>query len=176
MISAATIDAMIAAGASAEVIAAAWKAEIKAEAEAVEDRRAKDRDRQRRHRLSRDVTVTDADNALPGATPSQDKEIPHTPKEIKPIPSPPYRPPASQKRGSRLPDDFEPPEDWIAWAMAKRGWSRIEAIDECECFARHWQSKPGREATKLDWAKTWQNWAVNSRRKQGHDNPERITV
>ena len=70
-------------------------------------------------------------------------------------------------RGTRLPSDFQPPEDWIDWAMAKRGWSRAEAIDEAECFARYWQAKPGREACKLDWPKTWQNWVVNSRRGSG---------
>jgi hypothetical protein len=72
---------------------------------------------------------------------------------------------SKSQRGSRLSDDFEPPEDWIVWAMKKRGWCRDEAIDECECFIRYWQAKPGREACKLDWPKTWQNWAVNSRRR-----------
>jgi hypothetical protein len=57
------------------------------------------------------------------------------------------------------------PEDWILWAMSKRGWSRAEARDEAECFIRFWHAKPGREACKLDWQKTWQNWAVNSRRQ-----------
>lgn len=72
---------------------------------------------------------------------------------------------SSSKRGTRLADDFEPPEDWIEWAMRKRGWSRTEATDEAECFTRHWQAKPGRDACKLDWPKTWQNWVVNSRRQ-----------
>jgi hypothetical protein len=97
-------------------------------------------------------------------TPSLDTTDPQTPKKTKPNPSPPYSPPASLKRGNRLPDDFEVPEDWIAWAMKKRGWNREEAIDEGECFVRYWQAKPGREACKLDWPKTWQNWVVNSRR------------
>lgn len=174
--SAELLKRLIEAGTPAELVAEV--AMLVGEVGALDRRRRSDRERQAN--LRRNVTSRDTDDVTlqPGqdVTPCLDKEIPHTPKEIKPIPSPPYRPPASQKRGSRLPDDFEPPEDWIAWAMAKRGWGRSEAIDECECFARHWQSKPGREATKLDWAKTWQNWAVNSRRKQGHDNPERITV
>lgn len=69
------------------------------------------------------------------------------------------------KRGTRLAEDFDPPADWIDWAVKKRGWSKAEAIDEAECFARYWQAKPGREACKLDWPKTWQNWVTNSRRK-----------
>jgi hypothetical protein len=55
--------------------------------------------------------------------------------------------------------------------MKKRGWSRDDAVDECECFIRYWQAKPGREACKLDWPKTWQNWAVNSRRQPNQHAP-----
>jgi hypothetical protein len=163
-----TIDAMLAAGASAEVLAAAWKAEIAAQEKALADKREKDAERQRRHRLSRDVTECHSDNADvtgSGVTPSLDKTAPQTPQKTKPNPSPPYNPPASQKRGTRLADNFEPPEDWVLWAMKKRGWNRDEAIDEAECFIRYWQAKPGREACKLDWPKTWQNWVVNSRRQ-----------
>jgi hypothetical protein len=163
-----TIDAMLAAGASAEVLAAAWKAEIAAQEKALADKREKDAERQRRHRLSRNVTECHSDNAdvtPTNVTPSLDKTAPQTPQKTKPNPSPPYNPPASQKRGTRLADNFEPPEDWVLWAMKKRGWNRDEAIDEAECFIRYWQAKPGREACKLDWSKTWQNWVVNSRRQ-----------
>lgn len=84
MIAPEVIDAMIAAGASAEVIAAAWKADLAKEEAKVEDRRAKDRERQRRHRASRNVAVTacDSTDAPPAAL---DKETPPTPpKEINP--------------------------------------------------------------------------------------------
>jgi hypothetical protein len=57
------------------------------------------------------------------------------------------------------------PDEWIVWAAGKRGWSRADAREEGECFVRFWQAKPGREACKLDWLKTWQNWVTNSRRK-----------
>jgi hypothetical protein len=60
-----TIDAMIAAGASAEVIGAAWKAELAAQERALTYRRSKDAERQRRHRESRDVTVTGCDTSSP---------------------------------------------------------------------------------------------------------------
>jgi hypothetical protein len=135
---------------------------------AIDARRANDRDR--KTRKSREVTgtdVTEREVTVENATPSSDKVSPQTPLQTTSIPSPPFKPPASQKRGTRLAEDFQPPEDWIIWAMKKRGWSREEALDECECFTRHWQAKPGREALKLDWPKTWQNWAVNSRRRAG---------
>lgn len=174
---AALVRRMADAGASPELIAIAIE-EIEAVQVSLDARRAVDRDRKRiqRQRLkSTDVTgqSEDSHGTVTGqslgqsGTPSLDKEIPQTPEETKPSPTPPYNPPAPRCRGTRLPDDFEPPEDWIAWAMKKRGWSRSEATDECECFARFWQSKPGREAMKLDWPKTWQNWAVNSRRQLG---------
>ena len=75
--------------------------------------------------------------------------------------------PAQGQRGTRLADDFEMPEDWIAWAVSKRGWTRAEAVEEGECFTRYWQAKSGRDACKRDWPKTWQNWVVNSRRQSG---------
>jgi hypothetical protein len=55
-----TIDAMLAAGVTAEVLAAAWKAEIAQQEQTAQERRARDAERQRRHRESRDVTVTNA--------------------------------------------------------------------------------------------------------------------
>lgn len=74
-----TIDAMLGAGATAEVIAAAWKAEIAAQEKAAEKRREKDRERQRRHRESRDVTVTECD--ADGVSPKEYISNPH------PVPS-----------------------------------------------------------------------------------------
>lgn len=138
--------------------------------EIIEGRRAKDRERKRIPRNSTESEES-TESAEFQTDPSLDKTAPQTPQKTKPNPSPPFIPPASQKRGARLADDFEPPEDWIVWAMKKRGWDREEAVDECECFIRYWQAKPGREACKLDWPKTWQNWAVNSRRQPRQQAP-----
>jgi hypothetical protein len=175
-VSADLIRRLIEAGTPAELVADV--AMMCGEVAALERRRQSDRERQanRRHVTSRDtedVTLQLGQDV----TPSLDKTDPHTPKKTKPNPSPPYSPPASLKRGTRLPDNFEMPEEWIAWAMQKRGWSRSETIDEGECFVRFWQAKPGREACKLDWPKTWQNWAVNSNRRRGATyDRDRITV
>jgi hypothetical protein len=153
---------MIAAGATVEVIAAAWKAEMAAQEKAIEAKRAKDADRQRRHRESRDVTVTNAESC--------DSPAPLTPPlKVSPDPfkiTPPISP-HPIRRGTRLPDNFETPGAWIDWAAEKRGWPRAEAREEAECFARYWQAKSGKEAVKLDWFKTWQNWVTNSRRRGG---------
>lgn len=160
---------------AADILAVAQALEIRNDPTATERKRrqrekeaAEDQEASLRDMSQRDVTRD---------TPSLDKSAPQTPQKIKPIPSPPFSPPAS-RRGTRLADDFEPPEDWIAWAMQRRGWSRAAAVEECENFARYWQSKAGREAVKLDWTKTWQNWVVNSRRSNRAEayDPDRITV
>ena len=83
------LDALLAAGATAEMIVAAVKADVEKDAADLEAkaviRRKKDADRQRRHRLSR---VTDCDGMLDGVTEcdvSSPKERPPTPpKEITP--------------------------------------------------------------------------------------------
>jgi len=71
----------------------------------------------------------------------------------------------SVKRATRLPDDFIAPPAWIDWAMSKRRWGRSQAMEEAECFTNYWQAKPGAQARKLDWEKTWRNWVINSNRK-----------
>jgi hypothetical protein len=160
------IKRLIEAGTPPDLVAdvAMELARAKAASEVLEQRRAKDRQRKRVPRNSTE-SEDSTENAEFHPIPSPNKVSPQTPLQTNPIPSPPYIPPASQKRGTRLAEDFEPPEDWIAWAMKRRGWSKQGATDECECFIRYWQAKPGREAMKLDWPKTWQNWVVNSRRE-----------
>ena len=71
------------------------------------------------------------------------------------------------RRGSRLPDDWTAPEDWIEWAVEARRWYPDDARAEAEIFANYWQSRAGQGASKLDWKKTWQNWVRNSHRPDG---------
>ncbi len=70
-------------------------------------------------------------------------------------------------RAHRLPHDWTPPDDWIEWASDTRRWEPVAAREEAEIFANYWQSKAGKDACKLDWRKTWQNWVRNSRRPDG---------
>lgn len=39
-------------------------------------------------------------------------------------------------------------------------------------FRNHWTSKTGKDATKLDWSRTWQNWVLNARIPNGHAKPD----
>ncbi len=160
MIAPEVLDALLVSGATAEMIVAAVKADAALEQATIDARRAKDAARQRRHRESRDVTVTNSDSTdLPSPQSPPNKVSPDPFKITPPIP------PKPSSRGSRLPSDFSVPGDWIEWAIAKRCWSRPDAQDEGEIFVRYWQAKPGKDAVKLDWFKTWQNWVGNSRRQ-----------
>lgn len=155
------LDALLAAGATAEMIVAAVKADMRESEEARERRREGNAERQRRFKAKK--KAGNGSNALPAVTPPIEDN--HTPQPVSNETVLADQPKAKSGKGTRLADDFEPPADWIDWAVKKRGWSRAEATEECECFARYWQAKPGREACKLDWPKTWQNWVANSRRQ-----------
>ena len=74
-------------------------------------------------------------------------------------------------RAHRLPHDWTLPPDWSEWASYQRHWGPAEVQQEADAFADFWHSKPGQAGTKLDWRKTWQNWCRNSRRPDGHYNP-----
>ena len=58
--------------------------------------------------------------------------------------------------GSRLPEDWEPSADMLAWAKAER--PDIDPLAETENFRDHWLAKAGKDATKLDWRRTWRKW------------------
>lgn len=82
------LDALLEAGATAEMIVAAVKADATLEQSRIESRRAKDRERQRRHRLSRGVTVTDCDSTdKPSPLNAPPKKAPD-PKNTPPLISP----------------------------------------------------------------------------------------
>lgn len=87
MIAAEVLDAMLQAGCTAEQIVAAVKADAAIEERKRDEKRAKDAERQRKHRgknsVSRDVTVTNGDGRD-----TLDKKGPHTPKKINPNPPP----------------------------------------------------------------------------------------
>lgn len=70
-------------------------------------------------------------------------------------------------KGTRLAPDFKVPQDWIDFAIDERHWTPSDAQAEAENFCDFWWSKPGAEASKLDWKATWRNWVRNSRRANG---------
>lgn len=76
---------------------------------------------------------------------------------VDPVDNSPPRP----KRGTRLPEDWKPPDDWLAWAQQER--PGIDARRVAEQFRDYWVAKTGANATKLDWQATWRNWVRNEK-------------
>lgn len=72
--------------------------------------------------------------------------------------------PGSERRASRIPDDF-------ALTTERRAVATAERIDPERTFAKfrdYWRAKSGSGATKLDWDATWRNWC----RSEGDRNPQ----
>jgi len=63
--------------------------------------------------------------------------------------------------GSRLPPDWELPNDWLAWAQGER--PDLDIAQAASRFADYWHGKAGKEARKVDWLATWRNWVRGER-------------
>lgn len=130
------------------------------------ERRAKDADRTARSRASRAKPHDDHDGV------TRDSQVS----------SPPVPEPVSTSlrsvdvgaagRGTRLPEDWEPSEADRDFCRERRPDLDIETT--ALVFRNFWTSKTGKAATKLSWAKTWQNWVIGQ--KPGpvrqHDPPK----
>jgi hypothetical protein len=64
------------------------------------------------------------------------------------------------KRASRLPDGWYPPKT-VADELHAR-FPHVDLRTQHELFCNYWQGKGGREATKVDWVKTWRNWIIKA--------------
>jgi uncharacterized protein YdaU (DUF1376 family) len=69
---------------------------------------------------------------------------------------------ATRPKATRLPDDWTPTPDERRFAWG-RGLSAAEIDTEAIKFRNYWTAKSGKDATKLDWSRTWQNWILNRR-------------
>lgn len=67
------------------------------------------------------------------------------------------------KKGSRLPDDWLAPKEFVDWPVQNLGWTENRAQGELAKFKDYWVSKTGQGATKLDWLATWRNWCRNAK-------------
>lgn len=66
------------------------------------------------------------------------------------------------KRGTRLPENWSLPDEWLTWALSE-GWPESVVRLEAEKFRDFWVSKAGAGGVKLDWQATWRNWMRNSK-------------
>lgn len=168
MIPSEVLDALIASGATAEMIVAAVKADAAIDEQKRAEKRQKDAERQRRHRESRDVTVTPRDKHVTERDP---------PKEyIKPPVSPSQAKACSgevrarAQKGSRISTDWQPerplPAD-VATLVAQWPPGRLER--ELSGFRDYWLAR-SRDAARTDWDRTWWN-----RIRDQHDKVMRAT-
>lgn len=80
---------------------------------------------------------------------------------------------ADNKRGSRLPTDWALPNAWGQWALAKHPhWTADTVRAVALKFRNHWIAKVGKDASKLDWLATWQNWCDSGITQKDHPAPK----
>jgi hypothetical protein len=79
-----------------------------------------------------------------------------------PPPAPPAPPPAADAaspRGTRLPKPWALPKPWGEAALAKYPhWTPDIVRAIAKNFANYWHEKTGKDATKITWEGTWENW------------------
>lgn len=76
-------------------------------------------------------------------------------------------------RGTRLAENFVMPDDWKGYA-AEKGYSRPVIEREAEKFTLHWQTKTGKDATKIDWRKAWQKWVLGIPPERGAGHQQNL--
>ena len=72
-----------------------------------------------------------------------------------------------ESRATRLPLDWEPSDDLIAFMRKER--PDLNPSHTIMKFCNYWQAKSGKDATKLDWDKTFKNWVLQE--KEGKAKP-----
>lgn len=74
----------------------------------------------------------------------------------------PLNPPEGEKqrRGSRLTDEWQPSQRVMDDLRTK--FPNVDFRIELEKFKDYWIAKPGRNAVKLDWDRTWRSWVRNA--------------
>lgn len=65
-------------------------------------------------------------------------------------------------KGSRLPDDWQPTDEMIAYCKTKR--PDLDYKEVAENFRDWWIAQPGQKGVKRDWSATWRTWVRGERR------------
>ena len=68
---------------------------------------------------------------------------------------------AKSTRGTRLPENWQPSETCVAYALDRR-MSRERVATEAEKFVNYWTAKTGANTTKKNWEGTWRNWILTA--------------
>jgi hypothetical protein len=73
------------------------------------------------------------------------------------------------KRGTRIPENFAVSPQMVAWA--RQHAAGVDIGRELIKFKNYWAAKAGKDATKLDWVATWENWML----KAAESSPSRAS-
>ena len=64
-------------------------------------------------------------------------------------------------KATRLPADWALPKKYGEWALNEFPlWDAEFVRKVATIFRNHWVAKSGKDAAKLDWFATWQNWCL----------------
>ena len=80
------------------------------------------------------------------------------------IPTKNQEPRTRERRATRLPADWEPSDQLIDFMKKER--PDLTPRTTVMRFMNYWQAKAGRDATKLDWDKTFMSWILNEKQGQ----------
>ena len=86
------------------------------------------------------------------------------------IPTKNQEPRTRERRATRLPADWEPSDQLIEFMKKER--PDLTPRTTVMRFMNYWQAKAGRDATKLDWDKTFMSWVLNEKQGQVKPNVE----
>lgn len=80
---------------------------------------------------------------------------------------------ARKNRGTRLPDNWMPSTEDVAWARTE--CPAVDTRAETEQFRDWFKAAPNAKGVKLDWTATWRNWMRNEQKKsaqtRGYSKP-----
>ena len=68
---------------------------------------------------------------------------------------------ASKAKSTRLPSDWELPDEWAIWCKENR--RDLNPNQVAEQFKDYWLSVPHSKGLKADWLATWRNWCRNQK-------------
>ena len=84
-------------------------------------------------------------------------------------------PGAAQRRGTRIPQPFIVTSEMVSWAREHA--PLVDGSRSTQRFENYWLAKTGKDATKLDWKRTWQNWLLKDQQDAERlGGPRRTTV
>lgn len=78
------------------------------------------------------------------------------PAPLAPAPEGAPAPQTTAPNGARITENWTPTERLLAWAAENT--PDIDLDVQTDNFRDYWLSKSGKDATKLDWGRTWQRW------------------